>query len=117
MRTTGYAQSYLQQALLPKYESKLKASLKNLDQALDAKNAQKARTELSRARAILEGVSSHFPKRTNADAFIEEINELQRSHEANFMLRCEMIMSKLRGEVESIELLRLELQWRRRDAG
>ena len=30
-------QSYLQQALLPKYESKLKASLKNLDQALAAR--------------------------------------------------------------------------------
>jgi 5-bromo-4-chloroindolyl phosphate hydrolysis protein len=109
-------QSYVRQALLPKYISSLKRILKNLDQGLGAKDNQALRSRLSEARELLRAVARHFPKKTNAGKLVISITDSFEASERHFLLKAEEIIAELNGEVQAIDVLKAEMEWRRRDA-
>lgn len=106
--------SYLRQALLPKYVTKLKAASKNIRIYCEKNDEENVKAQLLKCQYILEGLAKHIPQEYGAKRIIDKIESFQEQPD-RLISNAVSIQHWIDGLVERLDLLKYELQWRGRN--
>ena len=118
IRVRRIEEHYVRQALLPNYLRKLGGQLKNLREALDAKNRELAREALTACQWIIEDLLPFLAKtrRQRIQEVVKEVDAVCRSSlDATYIARCQRLAGDLKALLDSLKSFEKETHWRMRD--